>query len=254
MVITMKFNDFDTKMRKFEESLDQYIPPDNYIIVRLDGRSFTKFTKKNNFQKPFDGVFQDAMEVTLMHLMDIGFRTVYGYSQSDEFSILLHIDDDTFNRKTRKINSIFASSAGAVFSLYMQQPVAFDSRVIPLPNIKLVCDYFDWRQEDAFRNALNSYCYWQLRKEGDSPSDAQAYLNKYSFQDKQDLLFSRGINFNNVTNWHKRGFGAYWIDIDKEGYNPLTEEKVTTTRRKLCADIDLPYAEEYRWFIKKLIE
>ena len=37
----MKFDEFDKKMRKFEESLDQFIPTDFFMVARLDGKGFT---------------------------------------------------------------------------------------------------------------------------------------------------------------------------------------------------------------------
>ena len=74
----MKFNEFDLKMRKYEESLDQIILPDIYIAARLDGRSFTRLTKEIcQFEAPFDICFRDYMVETLRHLMDCGFRIVY---------------------------------------------------------------------------------------------------------------------------------------------------------------------------------
>ena len=42
----MKFDDFDAQMRVYEQSLDQFILPDMYIVTRLDGRSFTRLTKE----------------------------------------------------------------------------------------------------------------------------------------------------------------------------------------------------------------
>ena len=47
----MRFDDFDKEMRKYEQSLDQVILPDMYIVARLDGRSFSKFTEKQNFER-----------------------------------------------------------------------------------------------------------------------------------------------------------------------------------------------------------
>ncbi|MBO5033607.1 MAG: hypothetical protein J6D08_17290 [Lachnospiraceae bacterium] len=62
----MKFDDFDTKMRVYEQSLDQYILPDMYIVVRLDGRSFTRLTKEIcKFEAPFDIRFRDYMVDTV---------------------------------------------------------------------------------------------------------------------------------------------------------------------------------------------
>ena len=56
----MHFNEFDSIMRVYEESLDQYILPDMYIAVRLDGRSFTGLTKRMNYEKAM-GTMQSLM-------------------------------------------------------------------------------------------------------------------------------------------------------------------------------------------------
>jgi tRNA(His) 5'-end guanylyltransferase len=175
----MNFNDFDSEMRVFEESLDQYIPEEKYIAVRLDGRSFTRLTKKVfEFEKPFDARFRDLMVDTVKVLMECGFRVVYGYTQSDEISLLLHPQENTFSRKERKINTTLSGEASAAFSLAIGRIATFDSRVVPLPDEKRVADYFVWRQEDASRNALNGYCYWTLRDEGKTASQASRILDK----------------------------------------------------------------------------
>lgn len=94
----MDFELFDKKMRVFEESLDQTIVPEMYMVARIDGRSFTKLTKvKCDFEAPFDVRFRDMMVETLKHLMDCGFRVVYGYTQSDEISLLFHKDETAFS-------------------------------------------------------------------------------------------------------------------------------------------------------------
>ena len=50
----MDFDAFDKKMRVYEESLDQIIVPETYMVARLDGRGFTKLTKeKCIFEAPF---------------------------------------------------------------------------------------------------------------------------------------------------------------------------------------------------------
>ena len=105
----MKFDNFDKEMRIYEESLDQYILPDMYIAARLDGRSFTRLTKEIcKFEAPFDSKFRDLMTETVEALMNVGFRIVYGYTESDEISLLFHPDDRTFGRKVRKINTTLA--------------------------------------------------------------------------------------------------------------------------------------------------
>ena len=97
----MKFDDFDKQMRVYEQSLDQIILPDMYIVARLDGRSFTRLTKEiYKFEAPFDIKFRDLMVDTVKNLMnDSGFNIVYGYTESDEISLLFQKDDNTFGRK-----------------------------------------------------------------------------------------------------------------------------------------------------------
>ena len=163
----MNFDDLDKKMRIYEQSIDQSILPDMFMVARLDGRSFSRLTKEIcDFEAPFDERFRDMMINTVKALMDCGFRVVYGFTESDEISLLFHRDENTFGRKVRKFNSILAGIASATFSMQLGQVAALDCRMIPLPNIEKVHDYFLWRQEDAHRNALNSHCYWLLRKEG----------------------------------------------------------------------------------------
>ena len=38
---------------------------------------------------------------TTRHLMSCGFQAVYGYTQSDEISILFHPNENSFSRKER---------------------------------------------------------------------------------------------------------------------------------------------------------
>lgn len=246
----MHFKDFDNMMRQYEESLDQYILPDMYIVARLDGRSFSKYTKRKKFQKPFDETFRDMMVKTTKDLMEnSGFRIVYGYTESDEISLLFHPDDSTFNRKTRKINTTLAGQASAFFSLLAGEVVTFDCRVIPLPNMERVADYFAWRQEDAHRNSLNGWCYWTLRSQGFSKRKATFMLSNKTVAYKNELLFQKGINYNTIPEWQKRGIGLYFKDVERKGYNPITGEESTTTRKVLFEDYSIPYGNEYREYI-----
>jgi len=250
----MKFDELDKKMRVYEESLDQILLPDMYMVARLDGRSFTRLTKEVcQFEAPFDERFRDMMVETVKQLMDCGFRVVYGFTESDEISLLFHIDETAFGRKVRKYNSILAGVASAAFSMQLGQAGIFDCRMVPLPNLERVADYFCWRQEDAHRNALNSHCYWTLRKNGASVQQATKALEGKTVAYKNELLFQNGINFNDLPSWQKRGVGVWWKDVRKIGVNPLTHETVATTRRKLCAEYELPLGENYEALIKALL-
>ncbi len=252
----MIFDELDKKMRRFEQSLDQVILPEMYLVARADGRNFTKLTKEIcQFEAPFDIRFRDAMEGTVRHLMECGFRIVYGYSESDEISLLFHPEDVTFGRKVRKINSVIAGEASGYLSLKLGVPVCFDCRVVPLPNLECVGDYFAWRQEDAHRNSLNSHCYWMLRKKGYSARQATRELEGQTVAWKNELLFTEGINYNDLPNWQKRGIGLYYVNYEKMGYNPITKEEAITTRKQLETNLELPTGETYReWVCSLLLE
>ena len=246
----MNFDELDRKMRTYEQSLDQVILPELYMVARLDGRSFTRLTKEiYQFEAPFDTKFRAIMVETVKHLMNCGFRVVYGFTESDEISLLFHPEESTFGRKVRKYNSILAGEASAAFSVKLGQVAAMDCRMIPLPNIERVQDYFQWRQEDAHRNALNSHCYWMLRKEGESVQSATKKLEGQSVSYKNELLFSREINFDKLPSWQKRGIGVYWGEVQKEGINPITGKKTVALRRELIVDYELPLRESYSDFI-----
>ena len=91
-------NEQELYNRSFEQHSNIAIPLENYIIVRLDGKGFSKFTK-NYFKKPFDTTFRDLMVNTTEYLYNnSGFNITYAYTQSDEISLLLKRDDNTWSR------------------------------------------------------------------------------------------------------------------------------------------------------------
>ncbi|MDE1465983.1 tRNA(His) guanylyltransferase Thg1 family protein [Spartinivicinus poritis] len=251
----MKFDDLDKKMRLFETAHDHCVLPGIYIVARIDGRCFTKLTKETHcFEAPYDTKFRDIMVETVKHLMNCGFKIIYGYTQSDEISLLFDLNDNTFQRKERKLNSVLAGEASAKFSLLLGDHGIFDSRLCQLPNRQLVVDYFRWRNEDAHRNALNSHCYWLLRKEGVKPKTADVTFCKMSVAEKNEFLFQRGINFNELPSWQKRGVGVYWQAYEKEAISPLTNETVLATRKQLTVDYELPMKDSYSQFIDTLVQ
>lgn len=250
----MIFEELDAKMRIFETAHDYCVLPEVYIVARIDGRNFTRLTKEiHKFDVPFDARFRDYMVGTVKHLMNCGFRVVYGYTESDEISLLLHLNDNLFGRKVRKLNSILAGEASAKFSVMLGDAACFDARISELPTKELVIDYFRWRNEDAHRNALNSHCYWMLRQNGKTAIEATEFLSGMSVGDKNELLFQNNINFNDVPNWQKRGIGLYWGKCEKPGVNPKTQENVIALRKQIIVDYDLPMKDGYGEFIQLLL-
>ena len=251
----MKFEDLDKNLRVYETAHDFCVPPNIYMVARIDGRGFTRLTKEqHDFEHPFDERFRDLMVETVKHLMNCGFKVIYGYTESDEISLLFDLHGDAFSRKVRKYNSILAGEASAKFSLGLGDLAAFDCRISQLPRKQDVVDYFRWRHEDAGRNALNAHCYWLLRNQGKSAIEATKYIEGESKAFKNDLLFQNDINFNDLPSWQKRGVGFYWTDFEKTGWNPVKQESVATTRRAIKVEMDLPLGMAYNEMIAKIID
>ena len=251
----MVFDDVDKQMRVYEQSLDQIILPEIYMVARLDGRGFTRLTKDVcKFEAPFDVRFRDLMTKTVEALMDCGFKVVYGFTESDEISLLFAPEDNAFGRKVRKYNSTLAGEASVAFSLALGQAATFDCRIVPLPNIERVRDYFLWRQEDAHRNSLNSHCYWMLRKEGKSVQEATAMLEGQSVSYKNELLFSRGINFDKLPSWQKRGIGIWREQYEKEDFNLVTKKTEKAIRNRIHVEYELPLGQEYADLVVSFIK
>ena len=251
---TMKFDDLDRQMRVFETAHDVCVLPGIYMAARLDGRNFTRLTKDTcKFAAPFDVGFRDLMVETARHLMSCGFTVVYGYTESDEISLLFDINENAFSRKHRKYTSILAGEASARFTALLGRHAAFDCRLCELPNQEFVVDYFRWRAADAHRNALNAHCYWRLRQDSFSRRAAAQTLEGMSLAEKNELLFRYGLNFNDLPAWQKRGTGLYWTPVEKEGLNPMSGEKTLTKRRRIFVDMELPLKDAYETFLLKLL-
>jgi len=244
----MKFDELDSRMRLGESFHNLRVPPGLFIVVRADGRSFSRLTARLT-EKPFDAGFHGWMIEAAKGLLTT-LHGLYAYTESDEISVLLPRSSDIFDREVEKLVSISAARAAAVVSVACGQPVEFDARLWLGGRDEDVVDYFSWRQSDATRCALNGWCYWTLRKEGKSAREASRELETASLSKKNELLRARNIHFAQVPGWQQRGTGLYWEAYEKEGFNPKTGRPASARRRRIAECSELPakaaYAEMLR--------
>ena len=239
----MDADKFEAEMRAGEVYHSFRVPPGCWAIIRVDGRSFTALTK-NNFERPFDQKFNFAMGAAAVALMH-EFNALYASTHSDEISVLLPRSFDMFSREVEKLVTVAASTATAYFRMYSGVMGVFDGRIWVGATDEQVVDYFNWRQADAVRGALNSMSYWLLRDEGKSARAASSMLEGRNASYKNELLFSRGINFNDTPLWQRRGVCVYWESYVKQGWNPKTELWVDAIRRRLVINEEVPSGLEY---------
>jgi tRNA(His) 5'-end guanylyltransferase len=233
-------------MKECEVFSNLRIPCGSKIIVRIDGRKFSRLSRDLNFEKPFDKQFTNIMVFSSNDFFK-EFNPCFIYTFSDEINILL--SDIPFGGRIEKLNSVFASFIAGSFTKNafdngnpIERPISFDSRIIPL-SVPLVVEYFKERQNEAWRNCINGYAYWTLRKEYNKKEAMYILKNKKSGS-LHDILFERGINLAELPSWQRRGIGIYKKEISIEGYNPIEKKKVQSKRKRIFVDSDLPLFDE----------
>jgi tRNA(His) guanylyltransferase len=247
----MRPDEFEARMRRLECFHGLRVPDGAWVVLRLDGRGFTRFTEER-CEKPFDAAFHGWM-VTAARSVLADFGGLYAHTESDEVSVLLPRGWAQFDREVEKAVSVSAGLASATFSLACGAVAHFDCRVVVAPADELAVDYFRWRQADAARCALNGWCYWTLRNEGLDARAATRQLSGLSVADKDELLFRRGVNFNDLSAWQKRGTGLWWEAIPHAGRNPVTGEAAAVTRRRVREDRELPAGDAYAALVGGLL-
>ena len=120
-------DDLGTRMKEYYEQVPKYrLFRRTPVAIRIDGKAFHTFTR--GFQKPFDEVLGNAMVATMEYLCKNIQGCVFGYTQSDEISLLL-IDYQKLNSsawfdyEVQKICSIAASMATMAFNEAFQKEV-----------------------------------------------------------------------------------------------------------------------------------
>ncbi|RZK07602.1 MAG: guanylyltransferase, partial [Flavobacterium sp.] len=90
-------------------------------------------------------------------------------------------------------------------------------------------------------------------QDGLSGTEATQRLSRLSVPDKNELLFTYGVNFNDLPLWQKRGIGLYWKQQTHEGFNPLTQQTVSVMKKQLFVDMNLPIRDDYNAFIRQFV-
>lgn len=187
--------------RETDRAFLPYIP----VYARIDGRCFSAFTR--GMQRPYDVSMSDAMIAVTKALVDKT-NAICGYTQSDEISLAwLQADPKSeifFAGKTQKMVSILASMATAEFMIEAMQRwperverrPTFDCRVFQLPNLAEGANVFLWRERDAVKNAISMAARHYY-------SHNELHLKPGS--EMQEMLFAKGINFNDYPAFFKRG-------------------------------------------------
>ena len=192
----------DRMKSQYEDRTRYALPRRTYTLIRCDGKAFHTFTR--GCEKPFDYHLSEAMATATEALCRHAQGAQFGYTQSDEISVLLtdfaDIHTDAwFDGNLQKIASVSASIVTAAFNAagVSAAMALFDARVFTISDPIEVENYFIWRQQDATRNSIQGL--------------AQAHFSHRELQgvsnaEVQNRLFTeKGVNWNDLSVIHKRG-------------------------------------------------
>lgn len=253
------------------------------VCIRLDGAHFHTFTK--NLNKPFDNILMQSMQDTMKFLCKNIQGCVFGYTQSDEITLIL-IDYQKltssawFDLEVQKLcsvaasmatlafNKAFAKRAEEWFSNYFEAwhtseeedkyletltkaleiGATFDARCFNIPKEE-VANLIYWRQNDASKNSVQMV--------------GRAYFSHSELKNKntnqiQDMLFTqKGINWNDFPVDCKRGAACIKEEIVMSvpiGGMMGDGDEETVVRRQWKVDREMPIIKgEDREYVEKHI-
>lgn len=223
-------DDLGTRMKLYYETIPKTrLMRRCPVAIRIDGKAFHTFTR--GFDKPFDEVLVKSMQRTMKYLCENIQGCVFGYTQSDEITLILldyqTLDTDAwFDYEVQKMCSIAASMATMAFNKYFSYEInenydidnpfrpederkqveiylkaadkgaMFDARVFNIPKEE-VTNLVYWRQLDAARNSVQMV---------GQANFSHKELQGKSCNDIQDMLITqKGINWNDFPTYLKRG-------------------------------------------------
>lgn len=258
----MDRSDLAERMKGYEKRNRYYLQRRMPVILRLDMRAGHSFTR--GFERPFDEVFIKSMQDTAKYLCKNIQNCKLSYQQSDEITLLL-VDYDKLNTdcffdyRVDKLCSIAASMATMAFNKYFYDNVfvynatatvdlsdkkypfkevyskavdkgaMFDARCFNIPKEE-VTNLVYWRQLDASRNSIQMV--------GQANFSHKELQNK-SCNDIQDMLMTqKGINWNDLPTYQKRGSCCIKIEENITENNSVEKMEFGENRKKIVVNIE----------------
>lgn len=155
------------RIKAYEACYDSVLPNGIPQILRLDGRAFHTLTRKIKLKKPFDAGFHQAMVEATIAVCDDVSNARFGYTQSDEISILIYpkyLNSQPYfgNRLNKILTAVSTIASLTLFkSLVRLKYLDLDSNILPTFDARLftvpvhdVNNVFLWRQQDAIKNSV----------------------------------------------------------------------------------------------------
>jgi tRNA(His) guanylyltransferase len=212
------------RMKYFESKTNKRLFPDQPIIVRVDGKGFSRLVKRLGVERPYDSTISSCMGLGVEGVLETG-AVLMAEFHSDEASFLLNGFQRTesepyFGGKLQKLTSIIASIFTAHFNVGLQdclykhkherEIAYFDARAFNLPLVDEVANYFLWRSRDCYRNAINDLARSQF---------SHKQLHEKTSLDKLNMIEPTSLEY--ALKNGGRMYGTFWCD--NVGWQSVTD-------------------------------
>lgn len=239
----------------YEDRTRISLPRRSYTIIRIDGKAFHTYTK--GLVRPFDDGLIKDMDLTAAYLCKNIMGVKFAFVQSDEISLLLTDFEDIgtqawFDNNLQKMCSVSASMATKAFNEARLKRSGFikdfkwgefDARVFQIPQKIEVENYFIWRQQDTTRNSISSVA---------QSLYSAKQLHGVTTDGMQELIFQKGINWNDYAPKYKRGRLILKEIYEKEP-DFTNGENSTSSIRTRWVSVEVPIFTQDRLFISNKI-
>lgn len=217
------------------------------VVARLDGKGFSKFTK--GLKRPYDERLSNLMIETTKYLVKET-NANCGYTQSDEITLVWYSDKvDSqiyFDGRLFKMLTDLSAMASVFFNRelpnYLPEKAdkmpRFDARVFNVPTLYEAVNTFLWREQDATKNSITMAA---------SHYYSHSELQNKNGSEKQEMLFQKGVNWNDYPSFFKRGTYVQ----RKRVFTPFTLEEISRLPEKHNARKD-PSMKIERWQIQSM--
>ncbi|XP_048490457.1 tRNA(His) guanylyltransferase 1 isoform X2 [Beta vulgaris subsp. vulgaris] len=215
-----------------------------WIVVRIDGCHFHRFSDAHEFKKPNDEQALNLMNSCAVALLEEFEDIVFAYGVSDEFSGIVSTMVSFFS-------SMYISKwTGFILQQELKYPPSFDGRAVCYPSSEILRDYLSWRQVDCHINNQYNTCFWTLVKSGKERREAQSCLKGTQTQEKNDLLVEKGIDYTAEPDIFRLGSCIF---RDMENKALLEVNCAEDSRKRIviehCNIIDNNFWEAHPWIL-----
>lgn len=280
--MSKKTDSLGDRMKGYENISRNYLTRRVPVIIRIDGKAFHTFTK--GMKKPFDRLLMTAMQDTMQFLCKNIQGCVFGYTQSDEITLVLTdyekiTTDAWFGYNIQKMVSVSASMATLAFNRFFKEKMrewwsgacaglergtaeydAVDKQLdryatavnkgamfdsrVFTVPVDEVCNCLIWRQQDATRNSIEAV---------GQANFSHKQLHCKTCNDIQEMLWQeKQINWNDFPVDCKRGSACYCVEEETPMPNPKKPgEEILVKRKRWVVDKNIPVFTQDRAFVER---